>query len=81
MKTLIYCIIGAFLGGISGFLLPILLYYFLVLTGSDDSVGQAISFFPIFMVPLGILLGALFGPAIPTIISIVKEKMNDRKKS
>ena len=65
-------IIGAFLGGLSGFIFPILLFYFLILTGSDESVGQVISFFPLFMIPLGIILGALFGPALPKIISIIK---------
>lgn len=81
MKTIFYCIIGAFIGGVSGLLLPILLYYFLVTTGSDKSVGQGLSFLPLFMIPLGVLFGAIFGPVIPKIIGVFKEIKEETNKN
>ena len=61
MKPIVYMLFGGAIGFISGFVLPIVFFYVLTATGSDESVGIGLSFFPLFMMPICAVIGAFIG--------------------
>ena len=61
LEHIVFVLIGSLIGLICGVILPIILYYILIVTGSDESIGAAFSFFPIFTGPLGAISGAIMG--------------------
>ena len=80
MKKLKYIFLGALLGGLGGILIPAVLFYSFTLIGLEKSGAQGLSFLPLFLVPLGIILGASFGYAFPKIIKALKSQNSEEKE-
>ena len=56
--------IGGLLGGLLGFGVPYLLALIETRNSADPTAGAAYSFFPIFTVPLGLIVGGVVGEAL-----------------
>jgi hypothetical protein len=52
---------GAFLGGIIGLGIPVVVAVLYLALGRDPQGAGAISFFPIVLIPLGLFLGGMVG--------------------
>lgn len=61
IKTLLSIIIGALIFGFCGTLIPIVLIFILNPFYSDKTALGALGFFPLFLVPLGLVAGAFLG--------------------
>ncbi len=61
MRRGVYAVVGAFLGAIMGFLIPMVLAGFMVRSGTDPSGAGGASFLGIVTVPYGIVIGRKIG--------------------
>jgi hypothetical protein len=61
MNRLGRVVLGAIVGGILGFAIPVLAALMYVGLGGDRQAAGAFSFFPILLVPLGLYFGGMMG--------------------